>query len=60
MQGYLFNKPVNGAVIDPAVWFKPREAGLAAQHGMTPLEVSRAFADPGLAESMVTRPPRRG
>ncbi len=54
MQGYLFNKPVDASVIDPAVWFKPRESGLVSP-GLTQLEISRA-----LTETASIRPARRG
>lgn len=48
MQGFLFNQPVTASVVDPASWFRPRasEGPAAPKPGLTPLEVSRAFANP--------------
>jgi diguanylate cyclase (GGDEF)-like protein len=55
MQGYLFNKPVRADIIDPNVWFAPRGEITPARPGLTPLEVSRALAEPHQP-----RPARRG
>jgi diguanylate cyclase len=55
MQGYLFNKPVRADMIDPNVWFAPRGEITPARPGLTPLEVSRALAEPHQP-----RPARRG
>ncbi len=48
MQGYLFNQPVTAKNVDPDSWFQPRAAvnGEPKKPGLTPLEVSRAFANP--------------
>lgn len=58
MQGYLFNEPVRPDVIDPGVWFKPREQS-TERPGLTPLEVSRALADSSVTGPR-PRPARRG
>ncbi len=47
MQGYLFNQPVSAASVDPQSWFQSRGAPpVDTRPGLTPLEVSRAFAQP--------------
>ncbi len=48
MQGYLFNQPVTAQMVDPEKWFESRPAAGpgAPKPGLTPLEVSRAFANP--------------
>lgn len=57
MQGYLFNQPVTASVVDPASWFQSRasEGPAAPKPGLTPLQVSRAFANPEARQ----RPARR-